>query len=299
MKNKNRRMLITTVAILLLLVIVTAVSGGGDVIKSMLGFVTTPMQKISATTTENTTEFLNLDAMTKDELKERNQELAQENRELREKFVDYEDMKKENEQLKNQLKVTEERPELDYVSASVILRDPNDSFYGFYIDKGYLAGVTKDAPVITNDGLIGIVTEVYATTSTVTCILSEEVKVSAISKEFDEPGVITSDVIMASNGTLKMIFLPHDTKLEEGTIITTSGAGATFPADLVIGYVTSVELSETVVSSTAVVKPYADLKNARDVFVITGFPGKDEEVPEADYEGDTTGNEDPETEESE
>ena len=291
-KSKQFKVLVGAVAVILGVIIITIVSGGAAVIANVLGFVTTPMQKVSATATDNVMEFLDLDSLTKEELEQLIDELSKENREQRAQLVDYYDKIKENEQLKEQLKVTEEEPELSYVGASVTLRDPNDPFYGFYIDKGSLAGVTVDAPVITEDGLVGIVKEVYATTSIVRTLFSEEVKVSASSKEFDEAGVIASNILMASNGTLQMNFLPTDTKMTAGTIITTSGAGGTFPANLVIGYVESIESAEQNVTKTAIIKPYADIKNVKDVLVIIGFPGKGEAVPEADYDGDPTPQED-------
>ncbi len=294
LKSKQFKVLITAAVIILGLIIITVVSGGASVIANVLGFVTTPMQQVSATATDNVMEFLDLDSLTKEEMAKVINDLSKENREQRNQLVDYYDKVKENEQLKTQLQVTEENPELQYVSGSVILRSPNDPFYGFYIDKGSLAGVTLDAPVITEDGLIGIVTEVYATTSVVTSILSEDVRVSAISKEFDEAGVISSNILMASNGTLLMNYLPSETKMQEGTIITTSGAGGMFPADLVIGYVLSVDSAEQDVSKVAVVQPYADIKNVKDVLVVIGFPGQGEEVPQANFEGDPAPQEDPE-----
>lgn len=294
MKDNKFKPLIITVAILLCVIVITIASGGASMIANMLGFVAAPMQKVSATATENTLEFFDLDSMTKEELKAMNKQLSEDNYELRNQVIDYYDMQKELEQLKKQLDITEERPDMKYVPSSVILRDPNDPFYGFSIDKGSLAGVTENAPVITENGLVGVVDKVYATTSTVKCIFSEEMRVAAISKEFDESGVITSSVFMAGSGTLQMNYLAHDTLLEEGTIITTSGASATFPADLVIGYVLSVEPSEKDVSKVAIIKPYEDLKTVKDVFVITGFPGKDEDVPEGDFEGAPVPDEDAE-----
>ena len=49
----------------------------------------------------------------------------------------------------------------------MIGRDPSDVFYGFSIDKGTLSGIAVGDPVITQRGLVGIVTQAYATTSKV------------------------------------------------------------------------------------------------------------------------------------
>ena len=98
------------------------------------------------------TEFVDLDALSRDELKEMVNSLSQENATLREQLVDYENTQKENEQLKVQLDITEDAPENTLRAATVIGRDPNDAFYGFSIDQGTLAGISVGDPVITQQG---------------------------------------------------------------------------------------------------------------------------------------------------
>lgn len=295
-KTKTAKVFTVIVVILVLLIIFTASISRNSMLSNMLGFTTSPMQKISVKVTDEATEFFDLDSYTKEELKNMNQQLASENRKYREQLIEYYDMQKENDLLKKQLEVSEERPDIKMVASSVIMRDPNDPFYGFSIDKGYLAGVSVNDPVITENGLVGIVRKVYATTSMVECILSENVKVAVLSKEFDESGVVSSDVLMASSGAVRMNYLASDTKLEPGCIITTSGASGDFPEDIVVGYVESIEKAEKDVSRYAIVRPYEDLKTFKEVLVVTGFPGKDEETPDVDLDLGPEGNEDPEGE---
>lgn len=96
--------------VLLGLLIYTA-TAGGSVVASLLGFVTSPMQSVSTQVTGSVTEFVDLDALSRDELKEMVNSLSQENATLREQLVDYENTQKENEQLKVQLDITEDAPE--------------------------------------------------------------------------------------------------------------------------------------------------------------------------------------------
>ena len=81
----------------------------------------------------------------------------------------------------------------------------------------------------------------YATTSKVSCILSEEVKVGAISKKHSASGVVTSNIPSAASGLVRMNYLSGDTELEKGDIITTSGSGSIYPEGLIIGEVQSIE----------------------------------------------------------
>lgn len=286
-KTSSFKVLVIVVVVLLGLLIYTA-TAGGSVVASLLGFVTSPMQSVSTQVTGSVTEFVDLDALSRDELKEMVNSLSQENATLREQLVDYENTQKENEQLKVQLDITEDAPENTLRAATVIGRDPNDAFYGFSIDQGTLAGISVGDPVITQQGLVGVVTQAYATTSKVTTLLSEDVKVSAVDSACGESGVIASDIASASSGLLRLEYLPSDTQAQVGDIITTSGAGSAYPADIIIGRVESVQKSESDISQYAVVRPYEDLTSVQEVFVIIDFPGAGEGedyLAQADPEG--------------
>lgn len=275
MKGSSFKVLIITAVVLLGLIIYTA-SAGGSLIASVLGFVSTPMQSVATDLTENVTEFLDLDGFSKDELKSLVEALQDENSQLYDKLIDYTQTKQENERLKVQLHISEQRPENEMRSAAVIGRDPNDPFSGFSIGIGTLSGVSEGDPVITDKGLVGIVTRAYATTSKVECLLSENVSVAAVSIDRQESGLIGCNITMASSGLLRLDYLPGSTAITEGDIITTSGAGGVYPADLKIGTVQSIEKSETDVSKYAVVRPFEDLASVKEVQVITAFPGQGE-----------------------
>lgn len=286
-KTSSFKVLAIAVVVLLGLIIYTA-TAGGSLLASLLGFVTSPMQSVSTQATGAVTEFVDLDALSRDELKSMIDSLTQENAQLRDQLVDYENTLQENEQLKVQLEITEEEPENTLRAATVIGRDPNDVFYGFSIDQGTLNGVEEGDPVITQNGLVGIVSQAYATTSKVTTLLSEDVKVSAVDSACGESGVIASDIASASSGLLRLEYLPSDTQAQVGDIITTSGAGSAYPADIIIGRVESVQKSESDISQYAVVRPYEDLTSVQEVFVIIDFPGAEEGedyLAQADPEG--------------
>ena len=291
-KTSSFRVLLIAVVVLLGLIIYTA-TAGGSFLASLLGFVSSPMQSIATDVTGNVTEFLDLDGYSKDELKELVGVLQEEKAQLEDQLVDYETLKQENDQLKTQLGLEEEEPENELRAASVIGRDPNDVFYGFSIDQGTLSGVTQGAPVITDKGLVGVVTQAYATTSKVACLLSEDVKVAAWSPKRQESGVITSDIATAGTGLLRLSYLSGSTQVQEGDIITTSGEGGSYPQRLKIGTVQSVEKSENDISQYAVIRPFEDLTTVKEVFVITDFPGKGEGEAQLDQDAQT-GGEDPE-----
>lgn len=297
LKISSLRVLLASTAVLIILALVTNARGSGP-ISSLLGFISTPMQKVSAQATETAMEFLNIDQMTKDELKAELTKQIERNNQLERELVGYYDIEKENIRLKGLLNIQEEEPDISTpISAYVVGRDPNDVFGGFSIDKGKLAGIEKGDAVITDKGLVGIVSEAYATTSVVKTLFSEEVNVAAMSKKYEEIGVVTSDIMSAGNGVLKMTYLKNDTSITEGTIITTTGAGGVYPKDLVIGYVTSVHSSEHDLSKYAFIQPKEDIQNVKYVMVVNEFPGKGEEVIDQDNLTQSNGNQDAEANE--
>lgn len=61
----------------------------------------------------------------------------------------------------------------------VIGRDANSQFGSFIIDKGTLQGISKRDPVITSDGLIGVIEEVGLTYSRVITIYDPGLNIGA------------------------------------------------------------------------------------------------------------------------
>ena len=75
--------------------------------------------------------------------------------------------------------------------------------------------------------------------------------------------------------------MPHSTpplkatdwgqQYEVGDIVETSGAGGVYPPGLALGMVTETGLEENALSRYALLKPFASLDGAREVFVVVGF----------------------------
>lgn len=254
--------------------IIYSLSAGSPIFEELFGAVSSPLLTVGTNATEDTKEFINLDGMTKEELKGLYTELSEENRKLREQLVDYYDIKEKNESYENILSVKDAMPDLQLTAASVVGRDPGDIFFDFTIDCGRLSGVSVGDAVITEMGIVGVVEKVYATSSRVRSILSEKTQIGAVAKECGESGVISSDIQFANAGKVRLDYLSRDTQIQPGTIITTSGTGGMFPCDFLIGCVESVEHSSVDSSFYAIVVPYVDVKTVSDVFVITDFDGK-------------------------
>lgn len=244
-----------------------------------LGLITTPLQEFSSGISGAATNFFRR-FVEADEIEKENEELREKVRILSQQLVDYEQYKQENEQFREYLQIREEHPDFSFEYASVIGRDASDRFYSFTLDKGSLAGIEKYDPVITPDGLVGVVNEVGLTYSKVITILDVGLQFGAYDVRTRDIGLITGRIDLAREGNCQLTMLPRESGASPGDLIYTSGYGGLYPKDLAVGEIVEVLDEANGMSLYAVVKPTANVGKVRDVLVITNFQGQGEQIVE-------------------
>lgn len=271
--SRGFQALIGVVFVVLGIMVYSAGAGGSSVFSSLLGRIFTPMQKVSTMISNNAGASVGRSAA---DLESENATLQKEVDELRAKLIDYYQVKQENEQYRTFLELKSENKDFTFVSGSVVGRDPNDAFHSFTVDKGSLAGVTVNSPVITESGVVGWVSSVSSTFCQVTTLFSPDTGMAALDRVNRESGVVSSNLKLSQQGLAKLGYLSSETKVQKGDIIVTSGLGGVYPKNLPVGTVVSVGPEDYNVSYAAVIKPFVDPTAVRDVFIITGFLGKGE-----------------------
>ncbi len=271
--SKGFKLLIAVVFIMFGLMLYTA-GTGNSIVTNLLGFISSPMQKVSTVVTNNAAVAAQSVTRSNADLMAENAALKKQIDEQNQKLVKYYTYQQENAQLRKFLELKNENKDFKPVSAAVIGRDPNDVFYNFQIDKGTLAGIALNDPVITEGGVVGWISSVNASYSRVTTLLSADTKISAIDKVNRDSGVVSSNIKLSDSGLVKLGYLTAGTTVKAGDIIVTSGLGGLYPRDLPIGTVTKVGNEAYDVSLFAEVKPFVDVKTVRDVMVITSFEGQ-------------------------
>lgn len=274
LKSRNFKMLLAAVLVILGLMMYSASnSGQQNFITSITSFITTPIQKLSALISGGINDIG--DDMTDiDTIRAENELLMKKARELTAQMVDYEELKQENENLRNLLGLKQENEDFQLASATIISRDATDTYYTFIIDKGSVHGISYLDPVITADGLVGYISQVGPISSKVTTILSASSDIGAMDRRTLDGGVLGGDLELASKGYSKLSYLARDCDVAAGDIIVTSGLGGIYPKNLVIGEVIEIKAEAQDISLYAVVKPSADVQGCIDVFVITYFDGQ-------------------------
>ena len=231
-----------------------------------------PFQKVAAEISSGVNNMLQGHFRT-EQLREENEQLKEEVRQLRDQMVDYESIKNENQLYQKFLDIKEQNSDFEFCPAMVIGRDANSQFGSFIIDKGSLQGVDKRDPVITSDGLIGVIEEVGLTYSRVITIYDPSLNIGAYISRTRDTGIVVGAVDLAQEGQCKMTYLPRDSGAAIGDMILTSG-GNIFPKGLKIGTIKEIRQEDHGVSLYAVVEPFASVNDAKDVFVITSFEGQ-------------------------
>ena len=265
-----------------------AAAGNADIFLSQtFSVISQPFLKMSTSVSDSVGGFLDRFARTEEVYLEK-EKLKAKVQELEEALVDYENIKRENDQFREFLELKQNNPDYNFEPATVIGRDATNRFASFTIDKGSLDGIEMSDPVITSDGLVGIVWEVGLTYSHIRTILDISVEVGVYNIYTRDSGIVSGDIALSGDSLCKLSYLPKNSGIASGDLVVTSGIGGVFPKDLRVGTVRSVELDSNGLSLSAVIEPSADIANVTDVLVIKSFSGKAGTVSQGSSEGGET-----------
>jgi len=163
------------------------------------------------------------------------------------------------------------------ITARVIARSPNNWNSTLTIDKGSNAGLKKDMPVISPDGLVGKIKSVSWNSAQVSLISDREMAVGAINQDNRETNGIVEG--MGKSDELRMINIPYYSSIKTEDVIVTSGLSDIYPGGLDIGIVKEIEMTPNGLLLTAFLEPAVDFNKLEEVLVITEeFIQEDQEV---------------------
>lgn len=270
------KIFIVIAALLLGLMLRAYATGGSTLVQTTVGVIISPFQKLSSQISGWAGGLIG-DVQNFSSLKAQNEQLKKQVSDLQSKIVDYNDLKRENQQLEGLVDLSREDNSYKYTGAMVISRDPGQFFSAFTIDKGSASGIQKDEPVITSQGIVGVVTNVMATSSVVTSIMDPSMHVGAIVSQTGDVGVTQGQRELASSGKFMLSYIAKNSSITAGNIVITSGIGGIYPKNLKIGVVEQVKPDVSGNTVNAICKPLVDPATVKDVTVITSFNGKQTE----------------------
>lgn len=212
-----------------------------------------------------------------------------ENEQLKVRIAQYEimenelnNLRQENQRLKELLDYADTVEEYERVTAPVIGRSQGIWFNQFTVGAGRNQGVEEDMAVINGAGLVGRVTSVSANTCKVTAIIDSTSDVSVIVERTRDYGFVRG-LLEAGGGddTMELYFLPMGNDLVPGDVLVTSSADGVFPRGLSVGSVLEVSRSsEDAEDRDALVSPTVDFLRLEEVVILTHGPEEEEEEAE-------------------
>lgn len=154
--------------------------------------------------------------------------------------------------------------------ARVIARDPSNWWRTLQINLGADAGVAKNMPVITSQGLVGRIHEVGAQTARVVLLGDPQCPVPAV---VDNPTRDTGTLLPGESSVLdesivEMTYLPRGSQAIPGQKVFTSGLGGFFPKGIPVGTILSTNSVDYGLYLQARVKLSASLQELEEVFVL-------------------------------
>jgi rod shape-determining protein MreC len=202
--------------------------------------------------------------MTRQELKNRNQQLEKDNLHLKADHLLHMQLQKENQQLRELL--NSERNFTDKRMITEVMSLRSDPFtHQLLIDKGISDGVYVGQPVINEQGVVGQVSQVGSTTSRVLLIVDASHGIPV--------RVQRNDVTAMLHGSgawdqLNVPFIQSNADLQEGDLLVTSGLGGRFPAGYPVATINRFSYEEGALYADVRATPIALLDRSRYLLLL-------------------------------
>ena len=205
-----------------------------------------------------------------------NKDLLKENKELLLTSKEYSIVLDKNKELQSQIDELKELLELkniytDYniINATVISRNQSYWFNELIIDKGLNDNIKTNMAVVTKEGLIGRINNVYEKTSTLKMITNNDtenkISVAVQGKDGLLHGIITN-YDYDKNYIVVTGLTAYDTVEINNEVITT-GLGI-FPKGIKVGIVKKIEKDNYNISKILYVEPFQDINNIEYVSIL-------------------------------
>ncbi|MCR5175266.1 MAG: rod shape-determining protein MreC [Anaerovibrio sp.] len=198
-----------------------------------------------------------------------NNELREEVLALRQQNLQAEEYVAENIRLREMLHYKQSAVQFDLLPAKVIGRESATWTSVISVNRGTSDGVAVNMPVITEKGLVGVVTEVTPNAAQVQLLLDSRFSVGTLVQRSESrvAGIVQgnpSDAMLP-----QMINIPRNSDIVEGDTIVTSGFGGVFPKGLMVGSVASIKNDNGGLLDIAYLYTSVDFQRLEDVMIIT------------------------------
>ena len=199
-------------------------------------------------------------------LKEENQKLKEENSKLEQAVRELEIMKAENSTLKEYVNLKDKYKDYEAIPAYIINKDITNYNDIVVINVGEKDGVLVNMPVISDQGLVGHIISVTASTSKVQTIVDTSSTVSATISSTKDNMILRGT--LEAESTLKATYIPTNATVLVGDNVETSGLGGIYPKGIHIGKIKEVINTKNITNRYAIIETAVDFTRIDTVLVI-------------------------------
>ena len=257
---KSRFFTFCLVAAIVLTLVPTLIAafGGVDLLRSALGTVAKPFTMCASGVANAFNGFV--DVFTQyDELKAENEALKNKLEEYENKQYNEELLKEQNDWLKNYINLHNAHPSFVFTDARVIAREANNYSTVLTFNKGSISGIKRGMPVMTDEGLLGHVNEVGLDWCKVITVIEASGSIGVYAERSGVLGMVEGNPELKRDGLCKMTYISN-TDLQIGDRIFTGNSNI-YPPDLLIGTVTDISTDAATGEMVAIITPAIDFTN--------------------------------------
>ncbi len=273
MKFFKNKFFIITLAVALVLTIfisVFAFMGLGGAMKNAVNTVTMPIRDFFNFVGESFSGFGEY-FRDMDGLIDENQKLKDEISSLEAELRDADLAVEENERLREYLEIKKAHNDFKMTEALVIGQESDNYMSVIMLDRGSGDGIEVGMPVITSEGVVGLVCEVGYSWCKVKTLLEDNVSVGVYDSRSGETGIVKGDISYKGSGKCKLTYLDADADIEIDDAVYTSGNGSVYPRGLYVGKIASIGTNEYTRTKTAEISCGVDFESLKYVMIITDF----------------------------
>jgi rod shape-determining protein MreC len=154
--------------------------------------------------------------------------------------------------------------EMAMLPSEIVGLDVSPWFRSVLLDRGRDHGVRSGNPVITSQGVVGLVTATSGRAAKTMLVLDRQSSIDGIVQRSRARGIVRG----RGTADLEFEFVTRGSDVEPGDVVITSGMGGVYPKGLKIGVVGNVEDPAGRLLQTAQLEPAVDFSRLEQVFVM-------------------------------
>lgn len=155
------------------------------------------------------------------------------------------------------------------VAARIISRESNSYYNVFTIDKGEEDGILVDQNVLAGNGLVGLVTEVFATSAKVRAIIDDNSFLSGMFLKSTDTCMVNGNLQHLKDGYIDVSMISLNAEIEENAEVVTSHISDKYHQGILVGYAVNIEVDSSNLARKAKLIPAVDFEHLDTVLIIT------------------------------